>query len=70
MKDKECTLEDFIKTIRSVEVTPFSERSPTHKAAAKIMDMERQKHNQGDRVNHHLNRIRKIIETDLEELIK
>ena len=50
------------------EIIPFAERSPAHMAAAKIMDMERQKHNQGNKVSHHLNYIRKIIESNIDEL--
>lgn len=50
------------------EIVPFSERSAAHNAAAKIMDMERQKHNQGSKVTQHLNYIRKIIESNIDEL--
>lgn len=69
-------IESFKQELRDAEseaevsFIPFSERSATHKAAAKIMDMERQKHNQGTQTNHHLNFIRNIIESNIDELSK
>lgn len=66
---------DLIKQVildaeKEFDTISFSERSQVHKAAAKIMDMERQRHNQGTKVSQHLNYIRNVIESNIDELSK
>jgi hypothetical protein len=66
----ELIKQEFLEAESEFSARSFSDRSPSHKAAAKIMDMERQKHNQGIKTNHHLNFIRNIIESNIDELTK
>ena len=66
----ELVKQQLLDAEKEFDTISFSERSPAHKAAAKIMDMERQRHNQGTKVNQHLNYIRNIIESNIDELAK